>query len=86
METQKSLMPSILSKHLGLTYEAIIDEISNKTVKMRTYFQAPDIDGRVYMYAGDLKNNSNYKQGGGFTSVTISKIKDYDLLGVDPAA
>ena len=81
METQKTLMPHILSKHIGRTYEAIIDETNNKTAKLRTYFQAPDIDGCVYTYAGGLKNNFANKTDEGFMSVKILKAKDYDLLG-----
>ena len=81
METQKAIMPRILSRHIGRTYEAVIDETNNKTAKLRTYFQAPDIDGCVYMYAADLKNNFINKSDEGFMSVKILKAKDYDLLG-----
>jgi len=81
MEAQKNLMPRILSRHIGRTYEAVIDETNNKTAKLRTYFQAPDIDGCVYMYIGDLKNNFRNKPDEGFMSVKIIKAKDYDLLG-----
>ena len=77
METQKTIMPRILSRHIGRTYEAIIDETNNKTARLRTYFQAPDIDGCVYMYANDLRNKSDE----GFMSVKILKARDYDLLG-----
>jgi len=81
MEAQKNLMPRILSRHIGRTYEAVIDETNNKTAKLRTYFQAPDIDGCVYMYISDLKNNFRNKPDEGFMSVKIIKAKDYDLLG-----
>ena len=81
METQKTIIPRILSRHIGRTYEAIIDETNNKTARLRTYFQAPDIDGCVYMYANDLKNNLRNKSDEGFMSVKILKTRDYDLLG-----
>jgi ribosomal protein S12 methylthiotransferase len=83
METQRTLIPGILSKHIGRTYSAIVDETNNKTAKLRTYFQSPDIDGCVYLYADDLKNNfkNQNKQEEGFISVKILKAKDYDLLG-----
>ncbi len=80
METQKSLIGSIMSKHLGRTYEAVIDEINNKTVKLRTYFQSPDIDGYTYMYSEDLKNSRGYIAKKNFIYVNINKIKGYDLL------
>jgi ribosomal protein S12 methylthiotransferase len=81
MQTQKELVPEILSKHIGKTYDAVVDETANKTVKLRTYFQAPDIDGCVYMYADDFKNNFHNMAGEGFMSVKILKTKGYDLLG-----
>ena len=80
METQKSLIGSIMSKHIGRTYEAVIDEINNKTVKLRTYFQSPDIDGYTYMYLEDLKNIPDYIAKKKFINVNINKIKGYDLL------
>ena len=80
METQKSLIGSIMSKHLGRTYEAVIDEINNKTVKLRRYFQSPDIDGYTYMYSEDLKNSRGYIAKKNFIYVNINKIKGYDLL------
>ena len=80
METQKSLIGSIMSKHIGRTYEAVIDEINNKTVKLRTYFQSPDIDGYTYMYSEDLKNSRGYIAKKNFIYVNINKIKGYDLL------
>ena len=82
METQKNLLPSILSRHIGRTYDAIIDETNNKTIKLRTYFQAPDIDGNVYIYEGDSKYNSKNKLAEDFMQVKILKISGYDLLGV----
>ena len=80
METQKSILDSIMFKHLGRTYEAVIDEINNKTVKLRTYFQAPDIDGYTYMYFNDLKNIPDFILKKNFISVNINKIRGYDLL------
>jgi ribosomal protein S12 methylthiotransferase len=84
METQKSLMPDILSKHIGRTYDAIIDETNNKTVKLRTFFQSPDIDGCLYIYAEDLNNRFKNENAAdkGFVPVKIIKSKNYDLLGV----
>ncbi|MHB8231660.1 MAG: 30S ribosomal protein S12 methylthiotransferase RimO [bacterium] len=82
METQKELMPEILSKHIGKIYDAVVDETDNKTVKLRTYFQAPDIDGCVYMYLSDLSDKFKNKTYKGFVPVKILKAKNYDLLGV----
>ncbi len=82
METQKSIMTDVLSKHIGKTYGAIVDGTSNKTVKLRTYFQAPDIDGCVYLYSGDLKNRLKGKTGEDFVPVKILKLKGYDLIGL----
>ncbi|MHB1697005.1 MAG: 30S ribosomal protein S12 methylthiotransferase RimO [bacterium] len=81
METQKGLMPEILSKHIGRTYNAVVDETDNKTVKLRTYFQAPDIDGCVYLYLSDLNDKFKNKTHEGFVPVKILRTKNYDLLG-----
>ena len=80
METQKSLIDFVMSKHIGRIYEAVIDEINNKTVKLRTYFQSPDIDGYTYMYLEDLKNIQDYISKKKFVCVNINKVKGYDLL------
>ncbi len=82
MKTQQDLLPQIFSKHIGKTYYSIIDGITNKTVKLRTYFQSPDIDGCVNLYLRDLKPGFEINSGRGFMPVKILKAKDYDLLGV----
>ncbi|HEC24759.1 MAG TPA: 30S ribosomal protein S12 methylthiotransferase RimO [bacterium] len=81
METQKGLLPEISSKHVGKTYMSIIDEVGDKTIKARTYFQSPDVDGCTYLYTGNSKDGPEIKLKKGFLPVKITKIKDYDLLG-----
>ena len=78
METQRNLLPEILSKHIGRTYNAIVDGIGSRTVKARTCFQSPDIDGCTYLYLEDIKDES--LQGyDGLVPVNVLKFKDYDL-------
>lgn len=83
MEAQMLLIPEIASRHIGRTYNVIIDEIKNKTVKARTYFQSPDIDGYTYLYLDDLKEkgikDNIYEE---LIPIKILKTKGYDLYGV----
>ncbi|MFW0884642.1 30S ribosomal protein S12 methylthiotransferase RimO [Candidatus Acidulodesulfobacterium sp. H_13] len=81
METQKGLLPEILSKHVGKTYNAIIDEVGDKTIKARTYFQSPDVDGCTYLYTVNSNDGLEIKLKKRFLPVKITKIKGYDLLG-----
>lgn len=81
METQIGLIPGILSKHIGKTYNAIIDEINNKTVKVRTYFQSPDVDGCTYLCLDDLKGGLENNADEGFIPIKILKTGNYDLYG-----
>jgi len=78
METQRNLLPEILHKHVGRTYNAIVDRVSNRTVKARTYFQSPDIDGCTYLYLEGIKDE-HLDGHGGLVPVNILKFKDYDL-------
>lgn len=78
MEAQRNLLPEILSKHIGRTYNAIVDGTCNRIVKARTCFQSPDIDGCTYLYLEDIKDES--LQGyDGLVPVNVLKFKDYDL-------
>lgn len=61
METQQNILPEILSKHISKSYDVIIDGISNKIIKARTYFQAPDVDGYCYVYID--KDSYQHKEG-----------------------
>lgn len=83
MEAQKELVPYIVSRHIGKTYAAILDETVNQSAYMRTFFQAPDIDGRLMVLLQDLKQNfKNGETPEDFAMVKITKVKGYDLLGV----
>lgn len=63
---------------IGKTFEAIVDEISGKTVIARLYSHAPEIDGVVFI---DNKEDK-IKRVADIVTVRITDAYDYDLKGV----
>ncbi|MBQ2881341.1 MAG: 30S ribosomal protein S12 methylthiotransferase RimO, partial [Clostridia bacterium] len=77
MELQMRLLEEINKKHLGKTYEVLCEGFDENACLYsgRAYFQAPDIDGRVYFTAKtELKP-------GDFVNVKIESVDLYDLMG-----
>ncbi|MBQ6809644.1 MAG: 30S ribosomal protein S12 methylthiotransferase RimO [Clostridia bacterium] len=77
MELQMRLMEEINAKHLGKTYEVLCEGFDESTCLYsgRAYFQAPDIDGRVYF------TSETEHQPGDFVNVYIESVDLYDLMG-----
>jgi len=77
MELQMRLMEEINTNHLGKTYEVLCEGFDETTCLYsgRAYFQAPDIDGRVYF------TSETEHQPGDFVNVTIESVDLYDLMG-----
>lgn len=74
-EHQATISHKRLTRHTGNTLEVIIDdEIDGQSVG-RTIFDAPDIDGRVF-----IEGVQNAKQGD-FVLVEIKSCDDHDLYG-----
>ena len=74
-EYQATISHKRLTRHTGNTLEVIIDdEIDGQSVG-RTIFDAPDIDGRVF-----IEGVQNAKQGD-FVLVEIKSCDDHDLYG-----
>lgn len=63
---------------IGKTFEAIVDEVSGKTVIARLYSHAPEIDGVVFI---DNKEDK-IKKVADIVTVRITDAYDYDLKGV----
>lgn len=79
---QQKVVKILNKRHVGKTYEVLIDEFCELDVKRnlliykgRTYFQTPDVDGVVYV------ESENELDVGEFYDVKISDFKDYDLRG-----
>ena len=62
-------------KYIGNIYDVIVEEaIEESLFKGRTYFQAPEVDGTVYIRAATLDLGS-------FVRVKITDAHEYDLAG-----
>ena len=74
-EHQATISYKRLTRHTGNTLEVIIDDEIDGQVVGRTIFDAPDIDGRVF-----IEGVQNAKQGD-FVLVEIKSCDDHDLYG-----
>ena len=74
-EHQATISHKRLTRHTGNTLEVIIDDEIDGQVVGRTIFDAPDIDGRVF-----IEGVQNAKQGD-FVLVEIKSCDDHDLYG-----
>lgn len=77
MELQMALLNDINKKHTGAVYDVLCEgfDAEKNMYSGRAYFQAPDIDGRVY-FTSDKKIRE-----GDFVRVEIDKAELYDLIG-----
>ncbi len=75
MTAQQEIATSINSKFLGKSLEVLIDEEDNGSYLGRTQFDAPEVDGLVY-----VKSQRKLRLGD-FVKVKISDTLEYDLVG-----
>ncbi|MCP3901892.1 MAG: radical SAM protein, partial [Desulfobacteraceae bacterium] len=75
MEKQAQISYEINQKHIGKTFQVIVEEKSDKGVYLgRTQFQAPEVDGLTFIYGFDLEI-------GTFVDVKITEAFEYDIAG-----
>ena len=74
IEKQKDISEKILKKYLGKTLKVLIDKKEKDFYIGRTEYDAPEIDGVVYVKGKNLKI-------GNFFNVKITKTDTYDLYG-----
>ena len=76
MERQMEISSKNNEKYLDKTIRVLVEESPEPDVFTgRTIFQAPEVDGMVYI------NSSNKLEIGNFTNVTITDTLEYDLVG-----
>lgn len=75
MARQLTLLQSINSARIGKVYEILCEGSEDGMYTGRAYFQAPDVDGRVYF------TSQRKVSEGEFVNVLIEKHRDYDLYG-----
>lgn len=75
-EAQAEISRQLLSKYIGKEIEVLCDGIDYEKGCFvgRAHFSAPDIDGKVYFYAGEAMQ-------GEFYNVTVDSADHYDLYG-----
>ena len=75
-ELQSKISAEILSGYVGKKIEVLCDGIDYEKGCFvgRTYFNAPDIDGKVYFYAGECMQGERYE-------VIVDSYDCYDLYG-----
>ncbi len=75
MQAQQAISAKRLKRFVGKTLDVLIDEVDGKKATGRSYADAPDIDGRVYVsHKGDVKV-------GDMVNVSITASDEYDLHG-----
>lgn len=75
MATQLTVLEEIHRRYLGKTYDVLCEGKEDGFYVGRAYFQAPDVDGRVYFTA------ERPIAEGDFVSVCIERAENYDLFG-----
>ena len=76
MEHQLEISKKRLSTRVGLELDILIDEVTRKHFIGRTKFDAPDIDGLVY-----IKNNGKHKvNAGDMVRAEVIDSDEYDLF------
>ncbi|WP_026957453.1 30S ribosomal protein S12 methylthiotransferase RimO [Aliagarivorans taiwanensis] len=73
MGVQKAISRDKLAKRVGQSMTVLIDEVDEEGSIARSYADAPEIDGMVYL------NGETELQVGDFVEVTITHSDDYDL-------
>ncbi|MCP3892286.1 MAG: 30S ribosomal protein S12 methylthiotransferase RimO [Desulfobulbaceae bacterium] len=77
LKVQAEMSESIQQKYVGRTEDVIVEGVSEETdllLQGRTKYQAPEVDGCVYINDGTAST-------GDIVSVHISEAKIYDLVG-----
>jgi ribosomal protein S12 methylthiotransferase len=75
MQTQQAISTAKLQKRIGQTMTVLIDEVDEEGAIGRSYADAPEIDGMVYL------NGDTDLQPGDRVQVTIEHADEYDLWG-----
>lgn len=77
LEVQASLSAALQEKYIGMELPVLVEGVSAETdllLEGRTQFQAPEVDGCVYI-------NDGQANAGDIVQVKITETKTYDLIG-----
>ena len=73
MEVQKEVSAGLLSSRAGKTIDVIIDEVDEEGAIGRSQWDAPEIDGSVFL------NGETTLQPGDIVAATVTHADEYDL-------
>ncbi|MBQ9624825.1 MAG: 30S ribosomal protein S12 methylthiotransferase RimO [Clostridia bacterium] len=76
MSIQKSVSERLCKSRIGKTYQVLLEGIEDGIYYGRSYMEAPEIDGKVYVEGMDLKI-------GEFYNAKITQAAEYDVYGVE---
>lgn len=77
MQLQQEISEDKLEQKVGATLDVIIDEVNEEEIIGRSYADAPDIDGVVYVYS------DRQIEVGEIVKVDIQEATEYDLIGCE---
>ncbi len=80
MEAQAEVSEALLAGRVGKTIEVLIDEVDEEGAIGRSAWDAPDIDGSVFL------NGETGVEPGDFVAVEIEHAEEYDVWGSIPPA
>jgi ribosomal protein S12 methylthiotransferase len=75
MEAQKAVSAEVMGSRVGQTIEVIIDEVDEEGACGRSAWDAPDIDGSVFL------DEAPGLRPGDIVRVVVEEAEDYDLWG-----
>ena len=73
MQHQQAISASVLAARVGRTIEVIVDEVDGEGAVARSHWDAPEIDGSVYL------NGATELAPGDRLSVRVTHGDEYDL-------
>jgi ribosomal protein S12 methylthiotransferase len=75
MEAQKTVSAEVMSARVGQTIDVIVDEVDDEGATGRSAWDAPDIDGSVFL------DDAQGIAAGDIVRVLVDEAEDYDLWG-----
>ncbi|MCA1928827.1 MAG: TRAM domain-containing protein, partial [Pararheinheimera sp.] len=75
METQQRISAARLQSKIGRTIKVLIDEVDDEGAIGRSFADAPEIDGAVYL------NGETSLKPGDLVDVVVEEADEYDLWG-----
>jgi ribosomal protein S12 methylthiotransferase len=76
MEAQRPISESKMSSHVGSIVEAIVEDKTEEGYSGRTWMDAPEIDGMIYISA------DKEIELGSIIKVKVESASEFDLMGV----